>query len=316
MKAKRSKGYILKGIVLCCVCVMFTGCSFGKRKVETENTVKAKFSENYREIVAKGLIFKVSKKKKTAAVTSYYKLDQEVFEIPDSILYKKQVYPVTKVEDGAFGSDASVKEVSLGKNVEEIGNDAFYSCSELKKINFSEGLKRIGSYALGACAFTEIEFPASLETLGDYACTASDALKKVTISGSLKNWGMETFSECHALEEVTFTEGAATVGKGAFTNDDALKKVSFPDSFKDIGDEAFWGCEALTEITLPEGLIKIGENAFMNSGIRELRIPGGVTEIGLAQVDGMSELKKLIVPEAYASDLEEIFGEDVEIETY
>ncbi len=305
------------GVMLCCSCVLFAGCDSGSTSKKAEDKVfKAKYSENYQEIVAKGIIYNVDEEKKKASVTSYYDLDQKVFEIPDSIIYKKETYPVTKVEKGAFGTNMEITELSIGKNVKSLEEDAFYTCPELKTIHFSEGLEKIGSYALGACGFSELHLPDSLQYISDYAFTANDNLKKVVFPSKINKWGAESFSECHALEEIVFSDGAVSVGKGAFTNNTALTKVTLPDSFKEIGAEAFWGCSALTGMELPKGLTSIGENAFADSGITQLKIPKSLSEVNRDMFDGMMELKKLIVPEIYLSDFQEIVTNDVELESY
>lgn len=302
---------------VCCIVVFMSGCSSGSASKKTaEKIFKAKYSENYQEIIAKGLEFNVDTKKKTASVKSYYDLDRKKFVIPDAILYKNKTYPVTKVEQAAFGTNMSITEVSFGKNLKTLEEDAFYTCPELKTIHFSEGLEKIGRYALGACAFSELKLPKSLKYISDYAFTANENLKKVTFSSGVNKWGVEMFAECPALEEVVFSEGAVSVGKGAFTNNTALKKVTLPKSFREIGAEAFWGCTALTRLELPEGLTTIGENAFSDSGIVELKIPDSVSEINREMLGNMQELKKLIVPEIYLSDYQDCVTDDVELETY
>lgn len=304
-------------ISVCCISIILTGCASGEASKKAKDKVfQAKYSENYREIVAKGVVYHVDKKKKAASVASYYDLEQKSFEIPDAIRYKKKTYPVTSVEKGAFGTNLEITDISFGKNLKSLEEDAFYTCPELKKIQFSEGLEKVGSYALGACGFTELNLPKSLKYISDYAFTANDQLKKVTFPSGVNKWGAESFSECRALEEVTFSDGAVSVGKGAFTNDEALKKVTLPASFKEIGAESFWGCTALTKIELPEGLTTIGDNAFADSGITELKVPESLSGLTSEMFDGMMELKKLIVPEIYLSDFQEIVVDDVKLETY
>jgi len=84
-----------------------------------------------------------------------------------------------------------------------------------------------------------------------------------------------------------------------------------------INAEAFWGCSALKELQLPEKLVTIGDKAFYDSGIRELKLPQSISSIKFEMLDGMSELKKILVPEAKKAAYDEQFDEyGIKIETY
>ena len=53
-----------------------------------------------------------------------------------------------------------------------------------------------------------------------------------------------------------------------------------PKQLQRIGDSAFRGCKSLCVAKLNDGLKVIGSNSFCESSLREVCIPGTVTEIG------------------------------------
>ncbi len=72
--------------------------------------------------------------------------------IPDTVKIDGKSYKVTAVAASAFKNNKKMTSVTIGKNVETIGNNAFLGCTKLKKVNAkSTVLKTIGSKAFGNC---------------------------------------------------------------------------------------------------------------------------------------------------------------------
>ncbi len=97
------------------------------------------------------------------------------------------------------------------------------------------------------------------------------------------------------LTEITIGDNVTTVGEGAFKNCTNLERVIFTDgdgaAELNLEKEAFAGCKGLTELNLPTRLRVIGDGAFRQeyfsfSGIENLIIPEGVTEIGFGAFGG------------------------------
>ena len=104
-----------------------------------------------------------------------------------------------------------------------------------------------------------------------------DTLKEITIPGSIKTIGKETFAECPNLRKVTMEEGVEVIGEAAFLACRKLKEVNLPNSLKKIGNYAFGStfdgrCAALKEITIPENVTMIGKDAFSCSGLKRVII--------------------------------------------
>ena len=64
-----------------------------------------------------------------------------------------------------------------------------------------------------------------------------------------------------------------------------------------IGSYAFDGCSGLTNLTLPAGITEIGEGAFFGcSGLTSLNLPAGITKIGSFAFLGCRGLTSLTLP--------------------
>lgn len=78
---------------------------------------------------------------------------------------------------------------------------------------------------------TDVNIPATITTLNNYAFSSCESLKKVTIPDTVYSIGTSAFSTCHNLESVTISDTSL---------------------LEEIGSYAFWECYKLTEITIPE----------------------------------------------------------------
>lgn len=112
----------------------------------------------------------------------------------------------------------------------------------------------IGVQAFALSKIEEIEIPASVSGVGDYA-----------------------FAGCENLKKVTFAGLPARLGKGMFRNCTNLQTVDFKQGLNDVPEGAFYGCSSLQ--AMPAGVETIGAEAFRNSGITVVDLRG-ITEVG------------------------------------
>ena len=115
----------------------------------------------------------------------------------------------------------------------------------------------------------------------DYAAFEyCSALKKVTIPGSIENFGIDIFYGCSNLESVVLEEGITALSNGMFSNCYALTSISFPSTIKTLGKNTFASCLSFAEFSVPEGVETIGDSCFAScNGIKKLFIPRSVTSI-------------------------------------
>ena len=143
---------------------------------------------------------------------------------------------------------------------------------------------------------------------------SGSALKSVVIEGAETYFAMNSsgkdgvFANCVQLTDVKFMAETAQYGKNLFYGCTALTSVQLPSKATTLGESMFAECTALTSITLPETLTAIpesvttvGNSAFCGSGIKEIVIPEGVTEISYDAFNGCTKLTNVTLPSTLIS---------------
>lgn len=198
-----------------------------------------------------------------------------IFEIPAN---------VEKIAPYAFYGNESIKELTVGSSVKEIGEyafaksmitaitfnadmdtvpaRAFYSCAKLTSITLGSSIEKIGEYAFYGIGITEYEIPAQITEIGKYSFSKCEKLTALTIPSTLKTVTEASFYSCTALESITFGDGVQKIGKSAFSSCTSLKSVKIGVGVTAIDGYAFNGCTSLAEIYIPILVTSIGEGAF------------------------------------------------------
>ena len=176
----------------------------------------------------------------------------------------------------AFNYCSSLKSIELPPALTEIEDEAFTHCSELKGINFPVGLLRIGDFVfrfdkklelpdfpnglqiIGKMAFMEVpilevEIPASVVSIGDYAF-GSNAETSV-ILGKV-NSAAERYAINYHLPFLDLSDGKLSAWTGTG------ERYIVPDSVTEIGAYAFCNASGLEEIVVPDNVTVINVNAF------------------------------------------------------
>ena len=102
----------------------------------------------------------------------------------------------------------------------------FYGCYNLSTVNFPSTLTTIEGWAFAYCGIETLEFPRSLEVIGNSAFEHNENLQSIIFPNDLSG------------------------------GDDGWVKL------QSIGEGAFYGCSSLKTVTLPEFNGTIGNNAF------------------------------------------------------
>lgn len=184
---------------------------------------------------------------------------------------------LTAVTTSNVTRDTNTHWVKFGDSVTEIGDSLFGTLtgSDYKNLNyvlFGDNLKKIGAHAFQGVQLFDLEFPNSLEEIGD------EAFDKVSLNGA------------YALHMTKFKFGNSLkkIGNGAFKFNQ-IDVLELPNSLEEIGDYAFSSCNC-QEIVWPTNLKKIGTEAFGGTFMKntyttgctyfDIVLPEGVEEVG------------------------------------
>lgn len=184
---------------------------------------------------------------------------------------------LTAVTTSNVTRNANTNWVKFGNSVVEIGNSLFQSHNgttykNLNYVIFGNSLKKIGANAFDGIRLFDLEFPNSLEEIGD------EAFSKVGISG------------VHALHmtKLKFGSGLKKIGNRAFWWNQ-IERLELPNSLEEIGDYAFNSCHC-KEIVWSSNLKKIGTEAFGGTFERENTYATGCTEFDIVIPEGVEEV--------------------------
>lgn len=160
--------------------------------------------------------------------------------------------PVTDgfvIKDGVLISYGGTEEiVVIPEEVTEIGKKAFKHVGprkNMKEVVLHDGITSIGARAFKNC----------------------DALKSVTIPGSVSVISDQAFGQCDNLESVTIEEGVTGIGVEAFISCVSLNSIDLPESLTEIRSYAFQSCISLKEIYLPVSLKTMVSGVFYGDNL-------------------------------------------------
>ena len=176
---------------------------------------------------------------------------------------------VRRIENYAFAWCEYLQSVTLGVNIDYVGDNAFYYCRRMTSVTFENpdvvldgcfgecdslvsvelpaGMRAIPGYLFYGCAYlAAIEFPAGVTSIGSSAFLDCDSLTRVTIPGHIKTVGRQAFDYCTRLRTVTIESGVTRLEDYSFRNSPNLTKVVIPSSVTYIGKECFYECPNVT----------------------------------------------------------------------
>ncbi|MBR6028484.1 MAG: leucine-rich repeat domain-containing protein [Clostridia bacterium] len=222
--------------------------------------------------------------------------------IPDTVL---------TIGDSAFFNCPFSKTLTLGKNLQSIGDHAFYNIWFSGSLIIPDKVVTIGVEAFAKCYFDgALTIGSSVTTIGDWCFKDCQFFAGgLTLGRSLKTIGREAFCNCKRLTgNLTLPSGIESIGQEAFKQCVKLSgALTLPNSLKELGDGAFSYCSGFSgRLTLSSGLTVIPKEAFMYcSGLSgALTVPEGVTDIRSYAFYGCSNLRGAL---SLPSSLEAIY---------
>ena len=208
--------------------------------------------------------------------------------IPESVIYEGETYPVTSIGERAFDRCFRLTSVTIPSSVKRIGFQAFSGC-DLTSVTIPNSVTNIGEQAFSGCNLTSVTIPNSVTSIEDRTFFGCEHLTSIDIPNSVIHIGSLAFSDCFRLTSITFPNSIISVGNDAFYNTEwynnqadgivCVGKVVYKykgtmpsntilvldEGTLGITDEAFSGCTGLKSISIPQSVTNVGFNAFDNT---------------------------------------------------
>ncbi|MBQ7380169.1 MAG: leucine-rich repeat protein, partial [Clostridia bacterium] len=234
--------------------------------------------------------------------------------IPDS---------VKSIEEGAFRQCGSLTEIELGSGLENLGGSVFMECPNLLKVTIPDQITEISDSLFSDCpGLAEVDLGEGVTKIGICAFR-SCGLTRLTIPSGVTEIGENAFDQCYNLvvienhSELPLTVGSADYGEIAYSakmitdrdgnvtyRDPAVgfECIETEDGFRFIRENgqytlvAYLGSEET--VTLPADISGNPYRIYYMSGVRNVIIPEGITEIGQYAFRDCTTLQSVIISDS------------------
>ena len=163
---------------------------------------------------------------------------------------------------------ASLKEVSIGRNVHMTNTDYMFSgCSSLEEVTLGHDFHSIGKYMFQNCtSLKSVEILDGVTSINDGAFIRCSALESIVVPPSVTKIGKYAFQDCSALKTVLVYGDVNDMGNGVFRNINSEAKFVFMGDVPETFSATAWDkCPITTTLyVMPENLEawKAAEPAF------------------------------------------------------
>lgn len=139
-------------------------------------------------------------------------------DIPDSVEYNGDWYPVTSIGYEAFHHSYYIDTLILPNTIIEIKQEAFTACTNLASVAIPNSVTTLGWCSFAGCYnLSDLTIGESVTTIGQQAFDADTSLVSVIIPNSVVSIGSAAFSQCYNLRTLIFGSSVSSIGYGAFT---------------------------------------------------------------------------------------------------
>jgi len=150
--------------------------------------------------------------------------------------------------------NSHLSSLVLPDSLTEIPAYAFSGCTKLESITLGNNVQSIGELAFSVTALKSIVIPGTVETIPPLAFYSADALESVTISDGVTTIDEGAFYDCTALSSITIPTSVTTINDGAFYGCTALSDVYYGGTEAEWNNidiiESEYGNECLTNATI------------------------------------------------------------------
>lgn len=139
----------------------------------------------------------------------------------------------------------------------------------------------------------------------------SGGVLTISGTGAMKNWknyyDPSPWEKNDQITHVVIESGVTSIGNSAFWGCFYLTDISMPDTVTRIGREAIYACLNLTSLDISR-VKTFDAGALCNSGLTEVAIPSGITELPGNLLSSCKKLTKVTLPEGITKIGVTVFG--------
>ena len=192
-------------------------------------------------------------------------------------------------------------KLSIGDNIERVGNYVFYACNTIEEIILSNSITSIGTRAFEGCSPNQIIIPLNVKSIEERAFADSRA-ENITISNGVISIGNEAFTGA-SISNITIPGSVVKIEGNPFSSCTNLSefngKFASEDKLCLILDKklhSFAIGKNVTEYTIPSLVTNVGKTAFAHGEILKcITIPDSVTSIEEYAFYGCEKLTNVFV---------------------
>ena len=177
------------------------------------------------EVVADGITYRIDEN--GATITAAEATLTEA-NIPSSVEFEGNQYPVTKINEKVFSGNTNLESVTLPESLTTLGSRSFESCQSLKTIKIPSGVTTIPYQCFLECSSLEsVTIPEGVTTIGGNAFFGC-SLKELTLPSTITTIGSQVFTYKNRFQTITCNATTPpSLGKNAFNyNISTTVKVS------------------------------------------------------------------------------------------
>lgn len=189
-----------------------------------------------------------------------------IYNIPATIEYNGNQYPVTKINKGAFQSCDWIKSIKLPESITVIEDEAFSRCTDLQTISLGSSVTSIGDQAFSGCeSLLEVVLPNSVTSIGSYLFDNCSSLESITLSTGLTELPNCMLRDCTALEGLTIPASVNKISGTILEGCTSINELIIEDSDNPL----LLTSPVIYAVSLPlesrSGLLYIGRNCTLDN---------------------------------------------------
>ena len=195
---------------------------------------------------------------------------------------------VKRIETDAFSYNSTLETVIMEDGVEYIGRGAFRECKNLQTVQMPNTINTIGSQAFYYdTKLSNINISSSIENIPSY-CFLRTNLKNIEIPAGVLTISDFAFSECSSLESIKIPRTVTNISDTAFTQSPNLKNIII-----DENNNNFYYSDGFLLGNNKTSIIIILEKAIKNN---TLIIPDTVTTLSADQIKMYNQIQTIKIP--------------------